>query len=232
MGDQWLSVPASEGDQFSQGILKPEDLVQDTCGWKKEKDTEMGGVKVSHYTTTKADMLKCAPLSLFGGAGEITDAGGDIYVAVQDNYVAQMDFFYEGTDLSLGIGGTDESVQQGRLEIHYSMTDVNQPFTIQIPEAALNAGNLPEDIPVPPDAEEVSNMFGMITFNSASTPQDISDFYKAEMPNNGWTQNSAEEMGGMFLLEYAKDARTASFMISTDSDTGKTSVVITVQEGQ
>jgi hypothetical protein len=230
MGDQWLSVPAGEGEQITQGLITPEDLLGDTCGWKKERDTELGGIKVNHYTTSKGQMDQCAPTALLTQVGELTDAGGDLYVAIEQNYVAQMDFFLEGTGMDLSMGSADEAVQQGRMEFHFEMSDVNQPFTIQVPEEALAAGSMPEDIPIPADAEEASNMFGMISFQSASTPAEIADFYKAEMPNNGWTQTSADEMGGMFMLEYTKDTRTASFVINTDSDTNKTSVLITIQE--
>jgi hypothetical protein len=230
MGDQWLSIPASEGDQISQAIITPEQVLQDTCGWKKGQNTEIGGVPVQHFTTSKQQIESCAPLNLFGDTGILTDAGGDVYIATDENYVAQMDLFYEGTGLDLNLGGTDEAVDQGRMDFHFEMTDVNQPISIQVPEEAIQAGSLPEDIPVPADAEEVSNMFGMITFQSASSPQDIANYYKAEMPKNGWTQGSDENLGGVFMLEFTKDTRTASFMISTDTNTNKTSVVITVQE--
>ncbi len=230
MGDQWLSMPATEDNQIGESIITPDDMLADTCGWTKEKDTEINGVAVEHYTTTKAQLEQCSGLGLLTGVGDLTDAGGDLYVAKDGNYVAQMDFFYEGTGLDINLGSADESVQQGRLEIHFEMTDVNQPISIQIPEAATQAGAMPEDIPIPADAEEASNMFGMITYQSAQSPQELADYYKAEMPNNGWTESSADEMGGMYMLEYTKDGRTASLMINADSDTGKTSVLIQIQE--
>jgi hypothetical protein len=230
MGDQWLSVPATEGDQISQAIITPEQVLKDTCGWTRGQDTEIGGVPVQHFTTSMQQMESCTPLNLFGDTGTLTDAGGDVYVAVDENYVAQMDLFYEGTGLDLNLAGTDETVEQGRMDFHFEMTDVNQPISIQVPEEAIQAGSLPEDIPIPADAEEVSNAFGMITFQSPSSPQDVADYYKTEMPKNGWTQSSDENLGGMFMLEFTKDTRTASFMISTDTNTNKTSVVITIQE--
>jgi hypothetical protein len=163
--------------------------------------------------------------------GQLTAAGGDIYVAEDGDYVVQMDLFFEGENLDLGIEATDEPVGQGRMEIHFKMTDVNQPFTIELPEGAVASSTTPEDIPIPADAEEVNNMFGMISFTSASTPQEIADYYQAEMPNNGWTEVSSEELGGMFMLEYTKDGRTASLMVNTD-ESGKTSVLITVEDSE
>jgi hypothetical protein len=232
MGDQWMSVPASEDNQIGQSLLTADDMLATTCGWEKEKDTEVNGIAVEHYTATKDRILSCSGIGLLADTSGITDAGGDLYVAKDGNYIVQMDFYYAGTNLDFSLGTADESVQEGRLEIHTEMSDVNQPFTIQIPEEATSAGALPEDIPFPDDAQEVGNMFGMITFNSPSTAQEVADYYKSEMPNNGWTETSSDELGDMFMMEYTKDARTASFMISTDSDTGQTSVMITIEEGQ
>jgi hypothetical protein len=230
MGDQWLSVPATEDNQIGASLVTPEDMLQTTCGWKKQADTEINGIPAQHYVTTKDDVASCAGLGLLVAASDLTDAGGDLYIAKDGNYIVQMDFFYEGANLDLNLGTGDESVQQGRLDIHIEMSDVNQPFTIQIPEEAVNAGAMPEDIPTPADATEVSNMMGMISFKSASTPAQVADYYRTEMPNNGWTQGSDNDMGDTIMLEYTKDNRTASVMITTDDSTNTTSVIISVAE--
>jgi hypothetical protein len=108
------------------------------------------------------------------------------------------------------------------------VTDVNQPITIEVPKEAVEAGQPPEGIPIPENAEEVSNAFGIVSYNSASTVQEIHDYYKAEMPKNGWTESKDEQFGEMYSMEYTKDGSTASIMISTDSSSGKTSVFISV----
>ena len=231
LGGTWLSVPATEGEGLEQGLLEPSDFLDDSCGWKKESNTEINGIKVHHWSASKADIEGCG-MAEEAVVGELLDAGGNVYIAVDGNYMVLMDIFYEGKDLDMDLSGSDEKVEEGRMEIHYEVTDVNQPFTITVPEEALDSGNLPDDIPVPADAQETSNMFGMITFFSPSTPQEVADFYKTEMPNNGWTEVSAEDFGGMFMLEYGKDGRSASFIINTDEDKGMTSVLVTVTEGE
>lgn len=116
------------------------------------------------------------------------------------------------------------------MDISFTITDVNQKFTIDIPAEAKQSSTLPEDLPIPADAEGVSQMFGMIVFSSVSTPQQLNDFYKTEMPKNGWTEESSAEFSGTFTIEFSKEARTASFMISPDTSTGKTQVLITIKE--
>jgi hypothetical protein len=232
-GEEWISMPVTEDDPLSEaGMINPDDMLEDTCGWKKQKDTEYNGVKVEHWTVSKKEMEACMTAEQLAEIGEITDASGKLYVAKDDNYIAYMELIFEGNGLGMSLGTEDNAVDEGRMEFTFEMLDVNQPFTIELPEEALASGAMPEDIPIPDDAEEVSNMLGMISFTSPSATADIADFYKAEMPNNGWTEVSAEEFSGMFMLEYTKESRTASIMINTDSESDKTSVLITVEESE
>lgn len=229
--DQWMSVSSDqEQPSLLEGMFTPEELLKDTCGWKKQRDTELNGVKVHHWTMDRSAMEKCMTAEAMSDLGTVTDAGGDLYVAVDGNYVAKLSLFFVGKELKVSFEGGDESLDEGRWDFSYEMTDVNQPFTLEIPPEALASGAVPEDIPIPDDAEEVNQVMGMISFKSARSPQEVADFYKAEMPKKGWTESSVTELETMYLLEYSRDGRTASLMISTDEESGKTSVVITMQE--
>jgi len=153
MGEEWLSMPADEGEMLSNSLISPDTIIEDTCGWKKKEKTEIDGVAVQRWTISKEDMETCMPPEQLTQMGEITDAGGDVFIAEDGNYVAQMDMFYEGNNLDLGIEATDQAVQEGRMEIHFKITDVNQELNIELPEAALASGATPEDIPIPDDAQ-------------------------------------------------------------------------------
>jgi hypothetical protein len=230
LGEDWMSAPA-EGDLGSEfDMFSSDEFLSDTCGWKNQGETELNGVQVQHWTVSKEDVEACLPAADLEELGDITALSGDLYIAVDGNYVARMDMVMEGSNMDMGLGLSDEEISEGRIEISIEFTDVNEPFTIEVPEEAMAGAGLPQDIPVPPDAGAVSSMFGMITFESPSTAQEVADFYQAEMPNNGWTETGADDMGAIFMLEYEKDGRTASFMISTDQDTGVTSVLITLSE--
>jgi hypothetical protein len=63
---------------------------------------------------------------------------------------------------------------------------------------------------------------------AAQTPAEISEYYKAQMPNNGWTEISAGEISGAFQLKFSKDGRTANLTIEGNDELGKTSVLIVV----
>ncbi len=229
-GEQWLSVPATEDLLSEIGFFEPEDILQDTCGWNKEGDTEYNGIRVHHWTASKEDMEACMTAEELADIGQITSASGDVYIAVEGNYVVHMNMVFEGQNLEAGLGTEDQLLDEGRMELTFDLTDVNQPFVIELPEEAVAAGSLPEDIPIPDDAQEVANAFGMITFSSPSTPAEVADFYQAQMPQAGWSEVSVDDLSGMFMMEYSKDGRTASLVISADEDTGMTSVLITIQE--
>jgi hypothetical protein len=228
--DSWLSVPATEDVLAAAGLIQPEDVLEETCGWKKEGDTEYNGIQVEHWTTSKEEMEGCMAAEQLADMGELTAASGELYVAAEENYVVHMSFVFEGRDMTAALGTEDQVLDEGRMEFTFDMRDVNEPFVIELPEEALASSSLPEDIPFPDDAQEVANAFGMITFNSPSSAAEVADFYKAEMPLNGWTEVNVSDISGMFMMEYSKDGRTASLMISSDEDTGLTSVMITVQE--
>jgi hypothetical protein len=231
MGEQWISTPVTDTSTLgAQGLVSGEDVLNEDCGWKKQGKESLDGISVQHWSLPESGAKQCFQSIKVYDQGEITAAGGDLYLAVDGNYVAKMDLYFEGTGLSM-FGGTTEGaiIDEGRSDISYTMSDVNQPFTIEVPEAALQASALPEDIPLPPDAEAASQMFGMISFSSSSTPQQISEFYQAEMPGYGWTAGEVQEFGGVYTLAFTKEGKKASFMISADQS-GKTQVLITVQE--
>lgn len=230
MGEQWLSVPATEDMLADAGFLRPEEILEDTCGWNKESDTEYNGIPVHHWTTSKEDMEACLAAEDLAGFGELTAASGDLYTAIDGEYVVHMSLVYEGKDMEGVLGNEDQVLEEGRMEFTFSLSDVNEPFVIELPAEALASSSLPEDIPFPEDAQEIANAFGFITFNSPSTVAVVADFYRAEMPQNGWTEDSVSEVSGMFMMEYSKDGRAASLMISGDEETGLTSVMLTIQE--
>jgi len=229
MGDQWLSMPASEEDIDTDSFITADSLLEDICGWKDEGIEEIDGIKVRHWAFTKEDFDECMLVEDLASMGELTDAGGDLYVAEDGNYVVLMEMFYEGEDLDMDLGEEGDEVKAQRMEIHYETTDVNVPFTIEAPAEALESGALPEDLPMPDDAADVNNMFGMIIFTSELGPEAVFTFYQEEMPNNGWTEVSAEASPGFWMMEYSKDGRSASFMI-TEEDSGSASVMITLAE--
>ena len=94
-----------------------------------------------------------------------------------------------------------------------------------------NTGDIPEDIPVVPG--ENSELFGSNELVSYTTGMDLSsvvDFYKTEMPNNGWEKGDQDslETTNIAYLYFKKQGRSASVVISVNPLNNKTLVVITI----
>ncbi len=227
----WMSLPAEEAEDMTADIFTPDTIMEDTCGWERQADTEVLGVPVQHWTVDQESLERCATEEMLEEMGDITRFDAELYLAIDGGYLVQMDILYEGEGLGIDLGvESEEKIEEASLELHWQFTDVNEPFTIEVPEDARASGALPDDIPLPEEAGTVSSAFGILTFSTTLSGQEVYDFYVAEMPSNGWTEESAEPFGDMYMMEYSKDGRSASFIVTTDADTGETSVLITVLE--
>jgi hypothetical protein len=231
MGGEWLSLPSDQADLISKDLISPQVLVDQICGWQNQGQTTLDGTTVQHWTLSQEDLEACMSRRGLGGLGKLSDAGGDLYVHAESHYIVQMDLYVEGTELAVGIEGNGENIKEGRIEIHYEITNVNTGFVITLPEEAERNKGLPEDIPIPDDATELSQMTDLITFTSEQSVQEIADFYQLEMPDNGWAEQSVQKTGDSFLMDYTKEDRKASLIINTD-DSGQTSVVISLENTQ
>jgi hypothetical protein len=226
----WVQAPAEETgfDANELAFVATEEMLTSLEDATYEGRTTYNGISVKHYTFDETAF----------GSDDVEDevqfeqANGNIYVAVEGNYLVHMDMTMSGSNMEVPTGEAGEPLQDGSMEIVMDLSDINEPITIVVPEEALSSGEPPEDIPVPEDAEElqVIDFMGMVTFMSPSTPEEVADFYATAMPENGWTEESADEMEGMFMLEYSKEGRTVSIMVITDEETNKTSVLISVAE--
>ena len=97
--------------------------------------------------------------------------------------------------------------------------------------------NWPEDVSVYPEGKVTysavmnpstgdSGMAFVITTNDSV--EDVTDYYKDQLPADGWTMEAAMEAGTMVVLGGSKGERKVSLMITGSED--QTSVTVSVQE--
>jgi hypothetical protein len=173
------------------------------------------------------DSLDCPDVDLME-IGNVTAFTGNLLIAAEGNYILHMELILEGTEFEAWLGADDQVLDEGHVEIVFDMNDVNQSFIIHPPEEALSSEALPEDLPIPYGAKELSNNSGIVTYTIAQTSAEISEYYKAQMPGTGWTEVSVEEISGGFRLRFSKDSRTANITIEGDAELGPTSALIVV----
>jgi hypothetical protein len=110
----------------------------------------------------------------------------------------------------------------------WELYDINASFTIEPPADAQGARS---DIPLMPDAANRSSFGPMTTYESESDATAVIDFYKEQMPGQGWTYNEAEStLSEMFnTLSFTKEDVNVTIMI-TPNDGGGTAVIIQAGE--
>jgi len=95
---------------------------------------------------------------------------------------------------------------------------------------AISGG--PKDIPVVSgDNTVLLASDKVVSYESKSDFATVVQFYKDEMPKNGWTLNTATsvETANATVLAYSKDTRQAQVSITTDPSSKATVVLITLQ---
>jgi hypothetical protein len=91
-------------------------------------------------------------------------------------------------------------------------------------------GQGPADIPVYADHTNLFATAEVVSYTTSGTFDQVSEFYKTEMPNNGWTQSQdAISMAGMLVLTYTKDNRTATVTVTDGGAGGGITVAVAIQ---
>ena len=209
-GDEWMSTESSAEDLLEQGgwLGGPEGFLGSEKGRYVGRET-VNGLPTRHYQYT--DNI----LAPFGGESKITKATSDVWVSTKYDVYVKVIIRWEGTEEEKG---------KGVFLLESNLTDINEPITIQPPEAGERP-EVPEDIPVIEGATELVLMANVITFQVTRPQEEVVEFYKAEMPANGW------ELGeGLvpMMMAFTKGSRSANVIVAEQD--GKTAVTIMVSE--
>lgn len=207
-------ISSSSADNTpEQGLFSP-DTLGGISSAKFVKAETVNGVNTKHYTWKEGGIL---------GMG-FTSGKGDVWVAVDGGYAVKYTAEATGKGALFGAGSQGE----GTVTVEYNLTEVNGSFKIEAPTECESPAS---DVPTMADAKDKSSFGGIVTYVSASPFADVVEFYKEEMPKNGWEPGEdATEMEGLAMLNYTKDNRKAQLMISEDKDKQVVNVMITITE--
>jgi hypothetical protein len=158
-------------------------------------DEVVNGINSKHFRITQAEAATLSGL---------TSYTLDIWMAVDGNYPVKHVMVGDGT---LQNGGT------GHTEWTWNLLEVNVPVTITPPDNCQGSGD--SGLPMMADATGVSNVSGMTLYISPSAIADVAAFYNAQMPAAGWTLSNSQDVGTMSMLEFTKDAQTATITMTT-----------------
>ncbi len=195
-------------------LLDPTDIANSEDYQYVGRET-VNGIRSRHYVIT------VSPATLTGVTqGTVTRAKADVWVADepgQPSYVARLVLHWEGAREGDGkpISGTWT----------YEIYDVNKPITIQPPSGAPT---IPQDIPLCSGATRQTAMGNTLLFACPDSLETVAEFYRTEMPRQGWTAGEESNLGNMVTQEWSKGNRKATLML-VPGDTGGCNVMVTTE---
>ncbi len=228
IGDtSYLYSPEGTGDQkcfsYSGGdqgtsqtteLFKPDDIVGGVKDAKLVKRGEtVNGIVTDHYTFDQGGL----------SFGTFSSAKGDAWIASDGGYVVK--YTGEATGKNALFGQSTE----GSFTWEYLVEDVNTIKEIALP-AECEGQKPAADIPIPSNATE-KNSFGNIqTFITVDEPAAVAEYYKKELPGQGWQAGAGNSLGDTETLEFTKEGRKLAITI-TKNEQG-TNVILMETKGE
>ncbi|MCS6848501.1 MAG: hypothetical protein RMN52_12410 [Anaerolineae bacterium] len=165
----------------------------------------------------------------------IKSAAGNIWVARDGGYVVKLTLQATGDNAMLGeeAPSEDESKRsrpvEGKLTMEYVVLSVNKEKPITLPAACKPPQSAAADIPIPKSAANAFTREGMTMFQSEEKAEALIEFYKKEMPANGWKAGKTQSAAGITQMEFTKGDRKVNIFI-TPNPVGKGMTVIINEE--
>lgn len=165
----------------------------------------------------------------------IKSATGNIWVARDGGYVVKFTLQATGDSAMLGpeAPGDEESKRnrpvEGKLTLEYVILSVNKEKPITLPAACTPPQPTAADIPMPKSAANAFTREGMTMFQSEEKAEALIEFYKKEMPANGWKAGKIQSVADITQMEFTKGNRKVSIFI-TPNPAGKGMTVIINEE--
>ena len=167
-------------------FLNPVIALQGVLGAEEAGQETVNEIETNHYTFDERAL---------GQAG-LNKSSGELWVASQGGYLMRYHLETEGDENYFGEG------MAGTITWDYELSEVNQVETIQLP-ADCPAGMV--DAPILPDAANVTNMPGLLKYDTTTSVPEAAAYYEQELLSRGWTVPSPAEgeiPEGMSAEEY------------------------------
>lgn len=194
------STPIEQGNSLSDR-LQPAAFLNFVVGADEAGSDTVNDVAANHYAFDELAL----------GQQDVTESTGELWVATEGGYVVKYLLSSEGKSDFFGEG------IEGTINFDYELTDVNQPVEIKLP-TDCPPGLV--DAPPLPDAKNVVNAGGVLTFTTATGLSDAVAFYQKQLPDLGWIAQgdpSISDTGA--LLFYTRAGKKMTVVIDT-GDTG------------
>jgi hypothetical protein len=155
------------GDSFADW-LEPAGMLISVIGADQAGSETVNGVPADHFTFDERAL----------GGEETIQAAGELWVDSTGGHILRYLLTINGDTDYFGEG------VEGTVSWDYQLTNIDQPITFDFP---VDCPPGLVDAPQLPDAANVLNVPGVLTYDTASSPAAAAAFYQEQLPDLGWT---------------------------------------------
>lgn len=206
-----LTVMGSEGTDLGLSSI----FSNLEIGNLKQQAEMINGVVTNRYQVKNVEMVNST----------LSNVNAQIWYSQEGGYIvrfageAQGEAYSEAEDLKVS----------GTIRWEYDLTDINSITEIPLPENCnLAAQGGVNDLPVPDNAQELSTIGSMLSFNSPDDASALADFYRSSMPAAGYILSDETVYDDFYVITYVKAEETITIMISGVNG-GGSDAIITVE---
>lgn len=217
--DPWLTFQGDQVSPESLGFFEFDRLIvlPTTVAGPPLLET-LNGLPVEHYVFVASDLDD--PNLVF------KQAQGDVWIAADDDYLMQ---YVISATLRVVIPDPNTDLfHEGRLNLRYSLTDINSNLVIT-PPAAANAQNAPfDELPRLPDAEITSIYPALLEYTSAISAISATLFYREALTAQKWDEEDVQIFNEKSRLSYSKADQRLTVIITPAETPDKIKVTMDV----
>ena len=181
----------------------------------KEQNVMVNGVLSDKYEVKNVAMINAT----------LKDVHAEIWYAHDGGFIVK----FAGEAQGDAYSETEDMSTSGTIRWAYDLTDINTIVEIPLPQKCqLAAEGGVNEIPVPDNAQDLSKIGSMLSFNSPDEADMLADFYRTAMPAAGYNLIDESVVDNFFVNIYEKAEETITIMIS-GLNSGGSDAIITVE---
>jgi len=222
-GDTWVKTKSQEmvpgeaaGAEWDWDMLLQDMRKAVQGGMTLVGEDVVNGVRCRHYAV---DTRISIPYPVPGDASEevlqmlptevTSTERGDAWVADQDGLRQIVVRWETQGEMSFrSASGERTMAMQNRTDVY----DINVPITIEAP--LVEGINVVEaEYPIMADAQVNVQTSGMTSYTTASSPEEVVEFYKTAMTAAGWIEGESIELADLTMIEFTKEGQSLSVRI-------------------
>jgi len=177
-----------------------------------ERGVNINGTVADHYQVLNVSMVNSM----------LNDVKGDIWFAQKGGFIVR---FYGSAD-GEAYSEIENTRVDGTVNWEFDLSDVNAIVDIPLPVACQVAaeGGI-KDIPVPENAQDVSRLGSMLSFNSSDDLNILADYYRSTMLPMGYQLVDETVYEEFIVLTYEKAEETITIMLSGVNRDGSDAII-------